>query len=87
MSDRINDDMLRRIIGEEKGDAPSCNIECDRRPSWGLEGYPLAMVYSPIQCFKDIYDLDTSLMQGTIFKELDLPFMGASVTKGGCCRG
>lgn len=87
MSDRINDEMLRRIIGDERGDAPSCNIECDRRSSWGLEGYPLAMVYSPVQCFRDIYDCDIALAQGTIFKELDLPFMGASVMKGGCCRG
>ena len=45
------------------------------------------MVYSPVQHFKDMYDLDTALTQGTVFKELDLPFMGMSVTKGGNCRG
>ena len=87
MSDRINDEMLRRIIGEERGDAPSCNIECDRRPSWGLEGYPLAMVYTPVQRFGNMHDLDNALASGTLFKELDLPFMGMTVTKGGCCRG
>jgi hypothetical protein len=87
MSDRISDGMLRQIIGDEKLEAPSCNISKDRRKSWGLEGYPLAMVYSPIQCFRDVYDIDTALMQGTVFSELDLPFMGASVGKGGNCRG
>ena len=79
--------MLRQIIDAENCDLPSCNIEKDRRKSWGLKDYPLAMVYSPIQCFKDVYDIDTALMQGTVFAELDLPFMGASVGKGGCCRG
>lgn len=87
MSDRISDGMLRRIIGAEHCENPSCDIEGDRRESWGLEGYPLAMVYSPIQRFENIYDMDTALNQGTVFKELDLPFMGESVGKGGCCRG
>lgn len=87
MSDRISDGMLRQIIGAERCETPSCNMNCDKRKSWGLEGYPLAMVYAPDQCFKDVYDMDTALMQGTIFGELDLPFMGESVTKGGCCRG
>ena len=87
MNDRISDGMLRRIIGSEHYENPSCDISCDKRKSWGLEGYPLAMVYSPIQCFENIYDMDTALIQGTVFKELDLPFMGESVAKGGCCRG
>ena len=86
MDDRISDGMLRQILGGN-GCAPACNLEGDRRKGWGLEGYPLAMVYSPLQGFKDIYDLDTALSRGTIFKELDLPFMGVTVTKGGNCRG
>jgi len=87
MDDRINDEMLRQILGSHGTAAPVCNIETDRRKTWGLSGYPLAMVYSPLQEFRELYDLDTALMQGTIFKELDLPFMGVTVTKGGGCRG
>ena len=87
MNDRISEGMLRQIIGEERCENPSCDIKCDRRKSWGLEGYPLAMVYAPVQRFDNIYDMDMALIQGTIFGELDLPFMGTSVTKGGCCRG
>ncbi|MBE6666911.1 MAG: spore coat associated protein CotJA [Ruminococcaceae bacterium] len=45
------------------------------------------MVYAPIQEFDGLYDLDKALMSGTVFKELDLPFMGMTVTKGGNCRG
>jgi hypothetical protein len=56
--------------------------------SWGLRGYPLASVYAPYQEFRGLYDKETALKQGTIFSELDLPFMGASIAnKGGSCRG
>ena len=70
--------------------APSCNIgersKCGDG-SWGLEGYPLASVYAPIQSFDNLYDAETALKQGTLFAELDLPFMGKTVQKGGCCHG
>jgi hypothetical protein len=52
--------------------------------TFGIEGYPLASMYAPLQNFKDIYDKETALHQGTLFSELDLPFMGIGVTKGGC---
>ena len=35
---------------------------------------PIAMVYSPVQQWRELYDPHTALTQGTIFKELDLPF-------------
>ena len=35
---------------------------------------PIAMVYSPMQQWKELYDPCTALTNGTIFKELDLPF-------------
>ena len=59
-----------------------------RRESWCLQDYPLAMVYSPCQTFGGLYDGHMALKQGTLFKELDLPFEGAGHDgKGrGCCR-
>lgn len=64
-------------------DLPSCDGD---RDGWGLNGYPLAMVYSPVQKFENLYDLDKGFVAGTIFSELDLPFMGRSINKnsGGC---
>ncbi len=59
---------------------------CNKR-SWGLEGYPLASVYAPLQSFGELFDKEIALEKGTIFCELDLPFMGESVYKGGGCRG
>lgn len=42
-----------------------------------LDGYPLAMVYSPRQKFEDIYNESDALNRGTIFEALDLPFVGS----------
>jgi len=43
---------------------------------------PVAMAYVPWQDWRDIYPARKSLCQGTIFEELDKPFLG----KGGCCK-
>jgi len=37
---------------------------------------PLAMAYVPIQTWEDIYDCDTALSRGTLFAQLDKPFIG-----------
>ena len=51
-----------------------------------LAGQSLAMVYSPLQDFREIYDTDKALERGTLFAELDLPFEGGRGKKGaGLC--
>lgn len=49
-----------------------------RRPkeAWMQEDYALAMAYVPMQHFKSVYELDEGLRAGTIFPELNKPFMG-----------
>lgn len=37
---------------------------------------PLAMAYVPMQKFKNLYDADVALERGTLFEELDLPYIG-----------
>lgn len=59
-----------------------CGSSC-RESSWGLVGYPLASVYAPLQEFDELFDLDTALEKGTIFKQLDLPFLGSK--QGSSC--
>lgn len=44
-----------------------------------IDTFPLAMAYVPIQKWKNIYANDVALDRGTIFADLDLPFLG--------CRG
>lgn len=53
--------------------------------SWGLNNYPLAMVYSPVQEFKRLFDEDTALSRGTLFADLYLPFEGQDCIIGGRC--
>ena len=86
MEDRMREDFTA-AEAESEASVFACNLSGDYPKSWGLVGYPLAMVYSPIQEFRNIYEIDKALEQGTLFKELDLPFMGMTVTKGGSCRG
>ena len=96
--DRISDEMLSRILGGNNAPLPQRapvdrdlpRMEhgdgCDLHGQWGLREYPLASVYAPMQIFRDLYDQDTALAKGTIFSELDLPFIGHSVAQGGCCH-
>ena len=91
--DRISENMLRRMLDESNQAeryAPDHGHDSGMQPqhrTWGLENHPLAMVYAPLQSFRNLYDRDTALQKGTVFTELDLPFMGQSVMKGGSCRG
>jgi hypothetical protein len=41
-----------------------------------IDNFPLAMAYVPIQKWKNIYANDVALNRGTIFSDLDLPFLG-----------
>ena len=45
-----------------------------------LAGLPLAMAYVPWQCWCETYEPAEGWHRGTIFPELDLPFLG-----GGDC--
>ncbi len=46
-----------------------------------MDTFPLAMAYVPMQQFQSMYELDEALQNGTVFPELNKPFMG---WKGGC---
>ena len=41
-----------------------------------LDSFPLAMAYVPWQKWRDIYSSDVALQRGTLFAELDKPFIG-----------
>ncbi len=93
-----NDDYMTRVrMRRSVNGCPACErdgadrsaVSCSasQGSSWGLEGYPLASVFAPLQSFKDLYDLDTALERGTIFNQLYLPFVCSNSQKGGSCRG
>ena len=97
--DTVSDDFIRQLLENEgKGDCHdkhddcgdarknSCGCNEEGRGSFGLHGYPLAMVYSPVQEWRSLYDNELGLMRGTIFKELELPFRGAWNDESGSCK-
>lgn len=60
-------------------------IDCSRRPhadARPLGHMALAMAYVPWQHFTNTYDPEKALHVGTIFPELDKPYIG----KRGMCR-
>ncbi|NLZ45903.1 MAG: spore coat associated protein CotJA [Clostridiales bacterium] len=60
-------------------DAESCGEPTGRFP----EEMPLAMCYVPMQKWDKIYDPVTGLQRGTIFAELDKPFIGEEAVRSG----
>lgn len=50
--------------------------EAPTAQTWGLAGYPLASVYAPLQEWRALYDEEKGLAHGTLFAELDKPFLG-----------
>ncbi|MBQ7339056.1 MAG: spore coat associated protein CotJA [Clostridia bacterium] len=54
--------------------------ECSCPGHFGVVDGVLAALYLPVQEFDDIYDEETALQRGTLFRALDLPFRGG---KGG----
>ena len=48
------------------------------RPFLQGEEYPVAMAYVPWQYWNAVYDLEKGLAYGTIFPELNKPFLGVS---------
>ena len=63
---------------------PSNTECCENRKSCDvLSGMPLAMAYVPWQEWRNLYETEKGFHRGTIFAELDKPFLGM----GGCCNG
>ena len=53
---------------------PDCG---ENPPHGGMRMPSLAMVYSPRQRYEDLYDPAEGLMNGTIFRKLNKPFLAA----------
>lgn len=47
-----------------------------------MEEFPVAMAYVPWQYWNEQYELNKALQVGTIFPDLDKPFLGARGVKG-----
>lgn len=68
---------VREVCNETNVRIQNCE-ECPKE----FPGFPVAMAYVSWQSWCEIYETGKGLHRGTIFQELDLPFLG----KGGCNR-
>ncbi len=69
----------QRLRQEMQHSAKGRTADCDSREGESCLREPefaVAMAYVPWQYFKETYELDKALEIGTIFPELDRPFMG-----------
>lgn len=75
------------VCGDQRG---TCSPEkrCDGRlddKESGFSRYPLAMCYVPWQRFENLYENEFKAWdRGTLFKDLDLEFLGRSCRQDGC---
>ena len=63
-----DEDLILHLLGAQQANASVSEAPCGARP--------LAMVYAPVQEWRDLYDNEAGHERGTIFKELDFPFLG-----------
>lgn len=60
-----------------------CGCGCEAQTPAGRDEYALAMAYVPWQHYTNTYEPDRALETGTIFPELDKPFLAEN---RGCRR-
>lgn len=58
-----------------------CSCQREEKMTDRMDEFPIGMAYVPWQKWKGIYDMDKALQAGTIFAELDKPFLGRRVSK------
>ena len=70
-----DENLLLHLMGEPT--RPEADTPCPHAGVAAPHGArPLAMVYSPEQEWRDLYESEMGHERGTIFKELDFPFFG-----------
>lgn len=63
----MNNDYTKSVYDESE----NCDIS-----AMPLDILPIAMAYVPMQKWQRLYEPDVALDRGTLFSELDLPFIG-----------
>ena len=89
-----NEGFTRQLFGEDHSRNDGYMGNCGCGPyEWENDnncnyGTTLAIVASPRQNWCNLYDVETGMSRGTVFKDLDLPFLASNGTKmGGKCCG
>lgn len=64
-----------------------CESDCGCEHHTICNTRPIAMVYGVSQEWKNIYDIELGLSNGTVFEELNLPLERTGCSGGRGCRG
>ena len=65
------------MLFQGNNDRPGCNFRFTNQP------ISLAMAYVPSQTWEDLYETSLALERGTIFAQLDKPFIGEEAVPNG----
>ncbi|MBQ7669420.1 MAG: spore coat associated protein CotJA [Clostridia bacterium] len=82
-SERVSDEYRASLgVGFSTNGCSDCQCGTDTQSSMSEwpDDMPLAMVYSPVQSFTNIYEDNEALSRGSLFSDLYFPFEAA-------CRG
>ncbi len=74
--DRVTVEFMRNMM-----DSDNAGTSGGFSPSI-VDGLPLAMVYAPMQKWRQAYSPDEALVRGTMFAELDKPFYPPKICGG-----
>lgn len=85
---RISDSLRQRVLDgsstSSRYAAPQMPSEAPSKGSMPNPDMPsLASVYAPVQYWRELYDMEYGFHQGTIFKELNFPFVCGEHKGGG----
>lgn len=67
----INDFVINKA-----SDADEVSLDCEQPDSVLPKEMPIGMLYVPFQRWRKVYEPMVGLERGTIFEELDKPFIG-----------
>ena len=78
----------RFLSGKQQERELARRSDCEECENHTGNGRPIAMVYCEWQEWKNLYDVELGLSNGTIFEELNLPLLKTGCTGGQKgCRG
>jgi len=80
LSKAVKEDTMHEKMKEEMKEKMNDNMTDKMRNDMINELRPLAMAYIPMQKWGTIYDPAKGLKQGTIFPDLDFPFLGREMS-------
>lgn len=81
--DRMDSRLIERLRAERAEHHHRSEIRAtETAEETGEFNFALAMVYSPVQEWQNLYSVEEGLCEGTIFRELNKPFYGPRCNGG-----